>query len=71
MNRTRAALDADVPADAAGALAWAAAADVPAVGTRSRIEELLRSEETFVEDLFHALLDALGFPEATEPAPRP
>ncbi|MFE0626184.1 hypothetical protein ACFW3D_04360 [Streptomyces sp. NPDC058864] len=67
VSRTRAELDAEVPADAAGALAWAAAAGVPAAASQSRIEELLRSEETFVEDLFGMMLDALGFPVATEP----
>ncbi|MDX2815235.1 hypothetical protein PV410_22125 [Streptomyces sp. PA03-5A] len=69
VSRTRAELDAEIPSDAEGALAWAAAAGIPAVEPQSRIEEILRSEETFVEDLFAVLLDALGFPEGTEPTP--
>ncbi|MFF8674648.1 hypothetical protein [Streptomyces sp. NPDC015242] len=62
VQRKRAELEADVPADAAGALLWAATAGVPATARQTRIEELLRSQETFVEDLFDALLDELGFP---------
>ncbi|MFD7320739.1 hypothetical protein ACFV9D_06555 [Streptomyces sp. NPDC059875] len=31
------------------------------------IEEVLRSHETFVEELFDALLDRLGFPAAVDP----
>ncbi|MGW6920687.1 hypothetical protein ACWGA9_05285 [Streptomyces sp. NPDC054950] len=57
-------LEVDVPADARGALAWAAAAGVPTGAEQHRIEELLRSQETFVEDLFGVLLDELGFPPA-------
>ncbi|WP_243769369.1 hypothetical protein [Streptomyces cyanogenus] len=71
VGRKRAELEADVPADAEGALAWAAAAGVPAAAQRARIEELLHSRETFAEDLFEALLDELGFPRATEPSPEP
>ncbi|MFJ7628200.1 hypothetical protein ACIQZN_17065 [Streptomyces sp. NPDC097595] len=29
-----------------------------------RVEALFRSQDTFAEDLFDDLLDALGFPEA-------
>ncbi|MFE2544368.1 hypothetical protein [Actinacidiphila glaucinigra] len=71
VGRTCAGLDAQVPSDAAGALAWAAAAGVPAAASQSRIEELLSSEETFVEELFGDLLDALGFPAATGTTPQP
>ncbi|MFI2300414.1 hypothetical protein ACH5AL_16440 [Actinacidiphila glaucinigra] len=72
VGRTRAELDAQVPSDAAGALAWAAAAGFAAAASQSRIEELLRSEETFVEELFDDLLDALGSPAAATPtAPQP
>ncbi|MFF7678446.1 hypothetical protein [Actinacidiphila glaucinigra] len=71
VGRTRAELDAQVPSDAAGALAWAAAAGFAAAASQSRIEELLRSEETFVEELFDDLLDALGSPAATPTAPPP
>ncbi|MEV7676698.1 hypothetical protein [Streptomyces sp. NPDC088752] len=67
----RAELDAEVPADAEGALVWASAAGVQAAVQRSRIEELLRTRETFVEELFDALLDELGFPEAVHPEPQP
>ncbi|MGW0817989.1 hypothetical protein ACWD00_33045 [Streptomyces viridiviolaceus] len=61
VGRKRAELDAEIPADAEGAVAWAAAAGVPAPQT-VRLEELLRSHETFAEDLFSTLLDQLGFP---------
>ncbi|MER6124321.1 hypothetical protein ABT173_17015 [Streptomyces sp. NPDC001795] len=71
VRHKRAELDVDVPADAEGALVWAAAAGIPATGQQPRIEELLRSRETFAEDLFSALLDELGFPQATQPSPEP
>ncbi|MER5382064.1 hypothetical protein ABT040_17575 [Streptomyces sp. NPDC002688] len=69
VRRKRAELDADVPADATGALAWAAAAGLPGRAQQSRIEELLRSHETFVEDLFTTLLDQLGFPPDSPSVP--
>lgn len=68
MRRKRAELDAEVPADAEGALTWASAAGMQAAAQQPRIEELLRSQEPFAEDLFSALLDELGFPEATRPS---
>ncbi|MFC8016331.1 hypothetical protein [Streptomyces cinereoruber] len=71
IGHKRAELDAEVPADAEGALVWASAAGVQAEAQRSRIEELLREQETFVEELFDALLNELGFPEAVHPAPQP
>ncbi|MEU1201643.1 hypothetical protein ABZ446_36270 [Streptomyces sp. NPDC005813] len=71
IRHKRAELDAEVPTDAEGALAWASAAGVPATAQQSRIEELLRSQETFAEELFDALLDGLGFPEAAQPSPQP
>ncbi|MFI8371949.1 hypothetical protein [Streptomyces sp. NPDC085466] len=71
IGRKRAELDADVPADAEGALMWASAAGVQAAAQQPRIEELLRAQETFVEELFDALLDELGFPEAVHSAPQP
>ncbi|MFI6939443.1 hypothetical protein ACIBI4_09240 [Streptomyces sp. NPDC050418] len=43
-------------------MAWAATAGVTTTARLSRIEELLCSHETFVEELFDALLDELGFP---------
>ncbi|MEV6247832.1 hypothetical protein AB0M38_16765 [Streptomyces sp. NPDC051742] len=71
IRRKRAALDAEVPADAAGALVWASAAGVRAAAQQARIEELLRAQEAFVEELFDALLDELGFPVAAPPSPQP
>ncbi|GAA3794466.1 hypothetical protein [Streptomyces chiangmaiensis] len=71
VRRKRAELDVDVPADAEGALVWAEAAGIPATARQSRIEELLRSRETFAEDLCSALLDELGFPQAAQPSPEP
>ncbi|MEE1759786.1 hypothetical protein [Streptomyces sp. SP18BB07] len=71
VRRKRAELRADVPADAEGALVWAAAAGIPVAAEQSRVEELLCSRESFAEDLFSALLDELGFPQAIEPTPEP
>ena len=72
VRRKRAELDVDVPADAERALAWAAAAGTPATARqRPRLEELLRSRETFAENLFSALLDELGFPQVVQPSPEP
>ncbi|MBC9718838.1 hypothetical protein H9Y04_40555 [Streptomyces sp. TRM66268-LWL] len=64
IRHQRAELDADVPADAEGALRWASAAGLHATPQQSRIEQLLRAQGTFVEELFDELLDELGFPEA-------
>jgi len=55
-------LDAAVPGNAEGAIAWAAAAGFTAGGGPAAVEELLRSRRVFVEELFFDLLDALGFP---------
>ncbi len=71
LRQERAALDARVPADAEGALLWATAAGVQALAQQPRIEELLRGQETFVEELFDLLLDELGFPEAARSTPQP
>lgn len=71
IRHKRAELDAEVPADAEGALVWASAAGVQTAAQQSRIEELLRTRETFVEELFDTLLDELGFPEAAQPSPQP
>ncbi|MET9602893.1 hypothetical protein [Streptomyces sp. NPDC006459] len=71
IGRKRAELDAEVPADAEGALLWASAVGVQPAAQQPRIEELLRARETFVEELFDALLDELGFPEAVHSAPQP
>ncbi|MGW8631967.1 hypothetical protein [Streptomyces sp. NPDC055793] len=66
VRHKRAELDAEIPTDAEGAVAWAAAAGVPVTPETTKIEELLRSHETFAEDLFSTLLDQLGFPQATQ-----
>ncbi|MCL7367186.1 hypothetical protein [Streptomyces ardesiacus] len=66
VRHKHAELDAEILADAEGAVAWAAAAGVPVAPEATRIEELLRSHETFAEDLFSTLLDQLGFPQATQ-----
>jgi hypothetical protein len=71
LRHKRAELDAEIPTDAEGAVAWAAAAGIPVTTQRFRIEELLRSHETFAEDLFSSLLDQLGFPQAIQPSPAP
>ncbi|KOX25904.1 hypothetical protein ADL07_33170 [Streptomyces sp. NRRL F-4707] len=71
IGHKRAELDAEVPTDAEGALIWASAAGVQVTAQQSRIEELLRAQETFVEELFDALLDELGFPETAHSAPQP
>ncbi|MFF7858777.1 hypothetical protein [Streptomyces sp. NPDC007904] len=71
IKHKRAELDAQVPTDAEGALMWASAAGVQAAAQQPRIEELLRTQETFVEELFDALLGELGFPEAVHSAPQP
>ncbi|MET9935629.1 MULTISPECIES: hypothetical protein [unclassified Streptomyces] len=71
IGHKRAELDAEVPADTEGALVWASAAGLRAAAQQSRIEELLRGRETFVEELFDALLDKLGFPEAAQSSPQP
>ncbi|MBQ1094445.1 hypothetical protein [Streptomyces sp. B93] len=71
IGHKRAELDAEVSADAEGALNWASAAGVQVTAQQSRIEELLRAQETFVEELFDALLDELGFPETAHSAPQP
>lgn len=39
---------------------------VPVTPGTARIEELLRSHESFAEDLFSTLLDQLGFRQATQ-----
>ncbi|MER5398148.1 hypothetical protein [Streptomyces sp. NPDC002599] len=71
VRHKRAELDAEIPTDAEGAVAWAAAAGIPVTTQIFRIEELLRSHETFAEDLFSSLLDRLGFPQTTQPSPAP
>ncbi|MFD7242128.1 hypothetical protein [Streptomyces massasporeus] len=55
-------LDAEIPSTAESARAWAAATGTSVTSQPAKIEELLRSHETFVEDLFSRLLDELGFP---------
>lgn len=65
--RKRAELDADVPGDAEGAWDWARSAGFGHAATAASIQEVLRSREVFAEELFDALLDRLGFPEAVDP----
>ncbi|MDX2574413.1 hypothetical protein PV332_02715 [Streptomyces scabiei] len=62
VRNKRAELDAEIPADAERAVAWAAAAGVQVTPRSAVIEELLRSHAPHVEDLFSTLLDQLGFP---------
>ncbi|MFG3529988.1 hypothetical protein ACGF8B_25010 [Streptomyces sp. NPDC047917] len=65
VRNKRAELDAEVPTAAEGAIAWAASAGIRLTPETARIEELLRSHETFAEDLLSTLLDRLGFPQAS------
>ncbi|MGW5354748.1 hypothetical protein ACWERV_30080 [Streptomyces sp. NPDC004031] len=66
-RRIRSELDAEVPKVAAGAIAWAASAGAAVPVRQKRIDEVLRSKELFAEELLFNLLDALGFPAASEP----
>jgi len=59
-----------VPGDAQGALEWARSAGFGHAVEAASIEEVLRSREVFVEELFDALLGRLGFPEAVDPEGR-
>ncbi|MFE6903529.1 hypothetical protein ACFVFJ_42960 [Streptomyces sp. NPDC057717] len=67
VDRKRAELDAHVPGDAQAALDWARSAGFGHSVTAASVQEVLRSGEVFVEELFDALLDRLGFPEAVDP----
>ncbi|XIE81634.1 hypothetical protein AB6O49_34725 [Streptomyces sp. SBR177] len=67
LDRPLAELEASVPADARRALAWARSAGVGDGAAATATEEVMRSHETFVEELFDALLDLLGFPAAVDP----
>lgn len=69
VGRKRAALDAGVPVDARGALAWAHAAGFGLDGDPARVEEVLRSRAASVELLIPALFAALGFPPPSSAAP--
>jgi hypothetical protein len=69
VDRKRAELDAHVPDDAQGALDWARSAGFGHSVTAALIQEVLRSREVFVEELFDTLLDRLGFSEAVDPEP--
>uniref|UniRef100_A0AAU2A127 Uncharacterized protein n=1 Tax=Streptomyces sp. NBC_00093 TaxID=2975649 RepID=A0AAU2A127_9ACTN len=66
VSRTRAELDAEVPGSARRAVAWARSAGLGRDIEVGTVEEVLRSREAFVEDLFTTLLDRLGFPQAPE-----
>ncbi|MFE9046573.1 hypothetical protein ACFYOG_37595 [Streptomyces sp. NPDC007818] len=67
LDRPLAELKASVPADARRALAWARSAGIGDGAAATTIEEVMRSHETFVEELFDTLLDRLGFPAASDP----
>lgn len=69
VTRKHAELEAQVANSARGALVWAAAAGFADGVDQASIEEVLRSHEVFVEDLFVVLLDRLGFAKAEEPVP--
>ncbi|WP_216590810.1 hypothetical protein [Streptomyces brasiliscabiei] len=71
LGHRSAELDAEVPNHAEGALRWASAAGVRTMAQQPRIEELLRAQETFVEELFDSLLDELGFPDTAHSAAQP
>ncbi|MDX3074775.1 hypothetical protein [Streptomyces sp. MI02-7b] len=64
---TRAELEADVPDAARAVLAWARSAGFGEGVTAEAVEEVLRSKETFAEELFAVLLDRLGFPAPVDP----
>ncbi|WP_432062707.1 hypothetical protein [Streptomyces sp. S1] len=66
-DRPLSEMDACVPGDASRALIWAQAAGAGQGVDVTTIEEVLRSHETFVEELFDTLLDRLGFPAASDP----
>lgn len=59
---------ATIPSRAEAAIAWARSAGF-GCDAQDQIEQLMRSEETFAEDLFVQLLDALNFPAAVDPEP--
>ncbi|WP_327337339.1 hypothetical protein OG384_14605 [Streptomyces sp. NBC_01324] len=67
LDRPLAELDASVPIGARKALSWARSAGVGDGADVTVIEKVLRSQETFAEELFDTLLDRLGFPAAVDP----
>lgn len=67
-ERWRADYEATIPSTAEAAIAWARSAGFESAA-QDQIEQLMRSEETFAEDLFIQLLDALNFPAAVDPEP--
>ncbi|MFJ5834972.1 hypothetical protein [Streptomyces sp. NPDC093089] len=67
VDRPLSEMDAAVPDDARRALDWARSAGVGDGVAATAIEEILRSDETFAEEVFANLLDRLGFPEAVDP----
>jgi hypothetical protein len=69
VRRKHAELREAVPASVEGALAWATATGIPTTPAQAGIEELLLSRDVFVERLFAAMLDTLGFPGAVDPGP--
>lgn len=69
VDRRRDELDAAVVTGAQGAAAWAAAAGFIPAGGQVAIEELLRSEETFVEA--ERRRDRRAWKDRVDPAPGP
>jgi hypothetical protein len=66
VRRKLAELREAVPGSAQGALAWASAAGL-STPAQATVEDLLLSRDAFVERLFTALLDHLGFPGSGDP----
>lgn len=69
VQHKRAELVEEVPNSAEAALAWATSAGITPP-SRSRIEEVLLSRDTFAENLFSTLLDVLGFPAPIDDTPQ-
>ncbi|WP_234340453.1 hypothetical protein [Streptomyces sp. TP-A0875] len=67
LDRPLAELDASVPVGARKALSWARSAGVGVGADVTVFEKVLRSQETFAEELFDTLLDRLRFPAAVDP----
>ncbi|MEU6344877.1 hypothetical protein ABZ883_28445 [Streptomyces sp. NPDC046977] len=67
MARTRAELEAGIPDASRAVLAWARSAGFGEGVTAEAVEDVLRSKETFAEELFAILLERLGFPAPVDP----
>lgn len=64
---TRAGMEAGIPDASRAALAWARSAGFGKGVTAEAVEDVLRSKETFAEELFDILLERLGFPAPVDP----